>query len=439
MNSLKKMDAMNRIRKIPSARLIAIGFLAVILLGAVLLSLPISHTGVERVSFLDALFTATSAVCVTGLVVVDTGTAYTFFGKLVIMLLIQAGGLGVATLGIAVTLLVSKRLTYKDSILIKDSLNTEGLGSVNLLARKVLLVTFCAEAAGALLSLSVFIRDYPFLKALGISIFHSVSAFNNAGFDILGGMRSLTGYAHDVTLNLVTCALIVCGGLGYLVILDVLRNRRPKKLSLQSKIVLCVTGSLIAAGALLLLLIEDVGPLGALFQSVTARTAGFNTYDLMTFSAAGQLVLCCLMFIGASPGSTGGGIKTTTFFSMLVAAKSASTGGKLQAFKRKIPADIIARAFVVVFLAASLVIVSTLALCALERDHTFMQLLFEEISAFATVGLSITPTPKLGSVSRLILMLSMFIGRVGPLTIATIWIYRSQTSYSYTEEGYTIG
>jgi trk system potassium uptake protein TrkH len=147
MNSLKKMDAMNRIRKIPSARLIAIGFLAVILLGAVLLSLPISHTGVERVSFLDALFTATSAVCVTGLVVVDTGTAYTFFGKLVIMLLIQAGGLGVATLGIAVTLLVSKRLTYKDSILIKDSLNTEGLGSVNLLARKVLLVTFCAEAA----------------------------------------------------------------------------------------------------------------------------------------------------------------------------------------------------------------------------------------------------------------------------------------------------
>jgi trk system potassium uptake protein TrkH len=233
-------------------------------------------------------------------------------------------------------------------------------------------------------------------------------------------MRSLTGYAHDVTLNLVTCALIVCGGLGYLVILDVLRNRRPKKLSLQSKIVLCVTGSLIAAGALLLLLIEDVGPLGALFQSVTARTAGFNTYDLMTFSAAGQLVLCCLMFIGASPGSTGGGIKTTTFFSMLVAAKSASTGGKLQAFKRKIPADIIARAFVVVFLAASLVIVSTLALCALERDHTFMQLLFEEISAFATVGLSITPTPKLGSVSRLILMLSMFIGLVGPLTIATI-------------------
>jgi trk system potassium uptake protein TrkH len=199
------------------------------------------------------------------------------------------------------------------------------------------------------LSFSVFIKDYPFWKALGISVFHSVSAFNNAGFDILGGMRSLTMYTNNVPLNFITCALIVCGGLGYLVILDVIKNKRFKKITLQSKIVLCMTLSLIAGGTLLLLITDDVNLLGALFQSVTARTAGFNTYDLTAFTAAGQLVLCCLMFIGASPGSTGGGIKTTTFFSMLVAAKSASTGGKLQTFRRKIPADIIERAFVVVF------------------------------------------------------------------------------------------
>jgi trk system potassium uptake protein TrkH len=376
---------------------------------------------------------------VTGLVVVDTGTAYTVFGKVVILLLIQAGGLGVATLGIAVTVLVNRRMTYKDSLLIKDSLNTENLGSVNWLLNKVFLVTLCAEAAGALLSFSVFIRDYPFWKALGISVFHSVSAFNNAGFDLLGGMRSLTGYSDNVPLNLITCALIVGGGLGYMVILDIIRKKRLRKVSLQSKIVLCTTFALITAGTLLLLATEDVGFLGALFQSVTARTAGFNTCDIAAFSAAGQLTLCCLMFIGASPGSTGGGIKTTTFFSLLLAAKSASTGGRLQAFRRKIPADVVTRAFVVAFLAASLVIISTLALCVLEPGHTFMQLLFEEISAFGTVGLSIAPTPTLGPAARLILMLSMFIGRVGPLTVATIWIYKPQSAYSYTEEGYTIG
>jgi trk system potassium uptake protein TrkH len=376
---------------------------------------------------------------VTGLVVVDTGTAYTIFGKTVIALLIQTGGLGVATLGIAVTLIVSKRMTYKDSLLIKDSLNTENLGNVNWLTKRVLIITFCVEAAGALLSLTVFCKDYPFLEALGISVFHSVSSFNNAGFDLLGGMRSLTGYAHNVPLNLITCALIVCGGLGYLVILDVTKNKRFKKLSLQSKIVLCVTGSLILGGTLLLLITDDIDLLGALFQSVTARTAGFNTYDLTAFSVAGQLVLCCLMFIGASPGSTGGGIKTTTFFSLLVASKAASTGGKLQAFRRKIPADVVSRAFVVVFLSASLVFVSTLLLCIFEPEHSFMQLFFEEISAFATVGLSIATTPTLGSAARIILIISMFIGRVGPLTIATIWIYRPQSLYSYTEEGYTIG
>ncbi len=430
---------MRILKKIPSARIIALGFLAVIAAGTLLLSLPIAHTGAERVTVFDALFTATSAVCVTGLVVVDTGTAYTVFGKTVIMLLIQAGGLGVATLGIAVTVLVNRRMTYKDSLLIKDSLNTENLGSVNWLLNKVFLVTLCAEAAGALLSFAVFSRDYPFWKALGISIFHAVSAFNNAGFDLLGGMRSLTGYSHNIPLNLITCALIVSGGLGYLVILDIIRKKRLRKVSLQSKIVLCTTFALISAGTLLLLATEDVGFLGALFQSVTARTAGFNTYDIAAFSSAGQLALCCLMFIGASPGSTGGGIKTTTFFSLLTAAKAASTGGKLQAFRRKIPADVVTRAFVVAFLAASLVIVSTLALCALEPGHTFMQLLFEEISAFGTVGLSIAPTPTLGPAARVILMLSMFIGRVGPLTVATIWVYKPQAAYSYTEEGYTIG
>jgi trk system potassium uptake protein TrkH len=418
---------------------VPLGFAFVIFLGAFILFLPISHNEGVDVAFIDALFTSTSAVCVTGLNVVDTANTYNVFGRTIVALLIQIGGLGVTSVGVSFILLARKKVDFKDRILIKEALNLDSLKGVVKLVKSILLMTLCFEGVGVILSFIVFSQDYPAPKALGISLFHAVSAFNNAGFDILGDFKNLLDYQSNVLLNLTTCGLIIFGGLGFVVIKEIIHKHSFKKLSLHSKVVITMTIILLTVGTVLLKLTQDISWLGAFFFSTSARTAGFSTYNLGNFTNASLFILIILMFVGASPGSTGGGIKTTTAFTMVKSAYSVSTNRHCSCFKRKIPTETISKAFILTFLATSWVCLCTTVLCILEPEYTFIQLLFEEVSGFGTVGLSTGITPDLISPSELIIIITMFIGRVGPLTIASLWSFRPLSNVRYSEESITIG
>jgi len=427
------------IQKLPPGQIIALGFALVILAGALVLMLPLSRNSGVEVSFVDALFTSTSAVCVTGLIAVDTADTFTVFGRTAVALLIQIGGLGVTSVGVAFILAAGKRVGFKERLLVREALNVDSGKGIVRLVKSVLLMTLCFELAGTLLSFLVFVQDYPPLSALGISLFHSVAAFNNSGFDILGGLQNLIPYRDDLLLNLTTCGLIFFGGLGFLVILDVLKKHSFRKLAFHSQVVITVSVFLILSGTLLLKATEEVTWLGAFFHSVSARTAGFSTYPLGTFTDAGLFVLILLMFIGASPGSTGGGIKTSTLFTLALATRSAATNRPCEAFRRRVPGQAIYRAFIITLLAALVVCAGAFGLCLLEPEYSFMELLFETVSAFGTVGLSTGITPHLGGPAKLLLCLIMFIGRLGPLTIASLWAFQPNERVRYPEETITIG
>ncbi|MBS5724985.1 MAG: TrkH family potassium uptake protein [Clostridiales bacterium] len=427
------------IKKQPPGRLIVLGFALVILLGTGLLLLPISVRSDAHVSFIDALFTSTSAVCVTGLIAIDVADHFTVFGQTIVAVLIQIGGLGVTSIGVGLILAAGKRVSFKGRILVKEALNVDGFRGMVRLVKAVLLMTLCFELVGMILSFIVFVQDYPPLRALGISAFHSIAAFNNSGFDILGGLRNLIPYQSNVLLNLTTSGLIIFGGLGFLVILDVLKKRSFKKLMLHSKIVIVTTVVLIVTGMLLLKATEEISWLGAFFQSVSARTAGFSTYPIGEFTNAGLFVLIILMFIGASPGSTGGGIKTSTFFVLMQQVRSLFTKKHIGAFRRSISSETLTKASVIALLSLLLVCVGTFLLCILEPNCSFVQLLFEEVSAFGTVGLSTGITPSLADGSKLVLIFTMFAGRVGAFTLLSIWIERPAPTTHYTEESITIG
>ncbi len=426
-------------RWLSPGRFLALGFAAVILLGTILLLLPVSANPGVTIHPVDALFTSTSAVCVTGLIVIDTADHFSVFGRTVVALLIQIGGLGITSIGVTFILLAGKKIGLRERVLVKEALNLDTLKGVVQLIKSVMLVTLCFEAVGMALSYIVFSQDYPPLSALGISAFHSVAAFNNSGFDILGGYQNLIPYRDNVLLNLTTCGLIIFGGLGFYVIREILHKRSLRNLSMNTKIVLTMTVSLLAIGTVLLKLTDDVTWLGAFFQSTSARTAGFSTYALGDFTAAGQFVLIILMFIGASPGSTGGGIKTTTAFTLLKSLLAFSANRDCTAFRRKIPKESIIKAFTVTSLAAIVVCFMTLLICITEPHFTFMQVFFEVVSGFGTVGLSTGITPNLTAVSKILLCLTMFIGRLGPLTMACVWVYQPSSNLSYAEERVTIG
>ena len=430
---------MNLIKKIKPGRIIVLGFLIVILLGTILLMLPISINEGENVSFIDALFTSTSAVCVTGLIAIDTADTFTVFGRTVVALLIQIGGLGVTSVGVGFIMLLKKKIGIKERTLIKESMSLDSLKGVVKLVKSILIMTLIFESIGVILSYIVFSKDYAPLDALGISLFHSIAAFNNSGFDILGGLQNLIPYQSNVILNLTTCGLIIFGGIGFLVIKEIIEVRSFKKFTLHTKIVLIMTGILLVVGTILLKLTEDISWLGAFFFSTSARTAGFSTYPLSNFTNAGLFVLIILMFIGASPGSTGGGIKTTTLFTLNKSIYSTSTNKHCTAFKRKIPLGVILKAFNVTILALFVICIGTFILSILEPNYTFMQLLFEVTSAFGTVGLSTGITPDLSALSKFIISLIMFIGRLGPMTIATIWSFKKPSDACYSEETVIIG
>ncbi len=427
------------IKKLSPGRLVVLGFAFVILLGSLLLWLPISANEGVDVAYIDALFTSTSAVCVTGLIAVDTADTFNVFGRTVVALLIQVGGLGVTCVGVGFILLVGKKIGIHGRVLIRDTMNLGTVKGVVKLIRSILFMTLLFEGIGVILSFLVFSRDYPALDALGISVFHSVAAFNNSGFDILGGLRNLIPYQSNVLLNLTTCGLIIFGGLGFLVIKEVWRKRSWKKFSLHTKVVLSTTIVLLTVGTLLLKMTEEITWLGAFFQSTSARTAGFSSYPIGDFTNAGLFVLTILMFLGASPGSTGGGIKTTTTFVLYRSMLSSATNQRCSAFKRRIPDDVVRQAFTIAMLSGVVVCVQTFFMCLAEPGCSFVQLLFEVVSAFGTVGLSTGITSKLGAIAKLILVFTMFIGRLGPLTMATIWSFRPKAGAWYSEESVMIG
>lgn len=430
---------MKLIKKIKPSRIIVLGFLMVILLGTILLMLPISINEGKNVSFIDALFTSTSAVCVTGLIAIDTADTFTIFGRTVVALLIQIGGLGVTSVGVGFIMLMKRKIGIKERTLIKESMNLDSLKGVVKLVKSILLMTLIFESIGVILSYVVFSKDYAPLDALGISLFHSVAAFNNSGFDILGGLQNLIPYQNNILLNLTTCGLIIFGGIGFLVIKEIIEVKSFKKFTLHTKIVIIMTVILLIVGTILLKLTENISWLGAFFFSTSARTAGFSTYPLSSFTNAGLFVIIILMFIGASPGSTGGGIKTTTLFTLYKSIYSTSTNKHCIAFKRKIPLAVILKAFNITILALFIICIGTFILSILEPNYTFMQLLFEVTSAFGTVGLSTGITPDLSDISKAIISLIMFIGRLGPMTIATIWCCKEPSNARYSEETVIIG
>lgn len=428
------------IKRQPPVRIIAAGFAIVILLGSLLLILPCSvQEGVE-LNYIDALYTSTSAVCVTGLMVVDAGDTFTPLGQFLLALLIQIGGLGVTAVGAGIILAVGKRVDLKGRNLIREAMNLDSGKGIVTFIKNIFLTTLIFEGLGALLSFMVFVQDYPLLRAVGISLFHSVAAFNNSGFDILGNWQNLIPYQDNILLNLVTCGLIFFGGIGFLVIREVGEKRFCwKKFSMHTKVVLSVSGVLIVTGTLLIKLTEDISWLGAFFCSVSARTAGFSTYPLGNFSTSGLLVVTLLMFIGASSGSTGGGIKTSTFFVLLQGIKSAATNQSEKAFHYAVPKDAFRKASVITLLALSIVFIGTVLMLLMEPQLALEDVLFEITSAFGTVGLSTGITPDLGVGSKLLSILIMYIGRLGPLTIASLWYFSRGERVKVPEGNIVIG
>lgn len=421
-------------------RIIALGFLSVILIGSVLLMLPCSVKDGVTLRYIDALYTSTSAVCVTGLIAVDAGDTFTPLGQTFLALLIQIGGLGVTAMGAGVIIAIGKKVNMKGRNLIREAMNLDSGRGLVIFVRDIFITTVIIELSGAVLSFLVFIRDYPPIRAIGISLFHSVAAFNNSGFDILGNFQNLIPYRDNVLLNVVTCALIILGGIGFLVIREVCAKRfRWKKLSMHAKVVISMSIVLIIVGAVMLKFTENITWMAAFFHSISARTAGFSTYPLGTFSQSGLLVLTVLMFIGASPGSTGGGIKTSTFFVLLQGIKSAATNKDEKAFRYAVPKNAFRKAAVIATLAVGVVIVGTYLMTIMEPDIPLADLLFEITSAFGTVGLSTGITPDLCDGAKFLSIVIMYIGRLGPLTIASLWYFTRGDRVSYPEGNIAIG
>ncbi len=428
--------------KLTATRTIAAGFLGIILAGTFLLMLPVSSAEGNVTDFLTALFTATSATCVTGLVVVDTYAGWSVFGKAVILLLIQIGGLGFMTVGVFVAVLMKKNIGLKERGILQESMNTLQIGGIVRLVKKITIGTFAIEGIGALLLSIRFIPQMGWAAGICNGIFHSISAFCNAGFDLMGRKEeysSLVSYSGDFLVNITVMLLIIIGGIGFLVWDDLQKKKfRFKEYLLHTKIVLVMTFVLIFAGAFLIYLFEkdhlmaDMGAgetiLTSLFASVTARTAGFNTIDVGGMSASSKLVTIVLMFIGGSPGSTAGGIKTTTFAVMLIfvwANLRNSHGSNI--FGRRLEEEEIRKASIVVTINLLLAVTAAIIVCAIQA-LPMEDVLLEVFSAIGTVGMSSGITRELNVISRGMIILLMYCGRIGSMTFALSFTERKRVA-----------
>ena len=429
-----------------------LSFILVILIGTILLMLPVASTQKRVTPFVNALFTSTSATCVTGLIVYDTATYFSRFGQVVILLLIQIGGLGIMTVSTAFALLMGRNIDLKLKNVMSQVVGGTNRINLSQLLKNILLVTGIIELTGAALLFSRFYHHHSLARALYLSMFHSVSAFCNAGFALFSD--NLVGFRDSAVVSIVIPLLIIFGGLGFSVIIDLYRyffkRDNVRKLTLHSKIVLVTTAFLIVGGMISFFVMEYYGTmkgfgihqrlLSSFFQSVTTRTAGFNTLDFGAMGKATLLVSMFLMFVGASPGSTGGGIKTTTFSILGLTMVSLLKGRRdISVFKRRIPSSNFREAAGLVFLSASLVFFIVLILLLVEPSP-FEKIMFEVISAFGTVGLSTGITPSLSLLGKILITLLMYVGRIGPLTLIYAFAVRNRkTNINYAEENIAIG
>jgi len=448
------------LRFLTPERTLILSFFIMILVGTWLLSLPYAAR-IKTSSFIDALFTATSAVCVTGLIVVDTGGFYSQFGQIIILILIQVGGLGIMTFSIFFYLLLGQSIGIRDRRIIQDTFSQFPIRNIYVLLKSVFLYTIIIEFVGALFLFIGWNGHLPLMTALYFSLFHAISAFCNSGFSLFSD--SFVGFQNNITLNLSITSLIILGGLGFIVLKEIvdigLRRNTSLRISLHSKVVLTTSVTLIVLGTLFIFLTErdnsllnlSLGEqvLTSYFQSVTSRTAGFNTLSMMSLGNATLFVLIILMFIGASPGSCGGGIKTTNLATLVSLAFNRYKGReRANLFKRTIPHETVARSISIILasiLAVTIITVFLLVTQLGDISHTesrglFLEYLFETVSAFGTVGLSMGVTTKLNSAGKLIIIAMMLLGRLGPLTLAFAMARRTKkTEFQYAEENIIVG
>lgn len=434
---------------------ITAGFAIIILIGSLLLSLPIVSADGKSIGRFNALFTATSAVCVTGLTVVDTARAFSRFGHVVILMLIQIGGLGFMTFATLIFSLMCKTLTLRERMVARESLNETQMNGLTQMMRWVALATFSVEAVGAVFLAFWMITRFGLKDGLFYAVFHAVSAFCNAGFDLFGNFSSFTEYCGDWYLNGIVMLLVILGGLGFGLLKDLCVNRRWRLLKLHTKIVLSTYVALFIFGFLFNLIIEwnrpetlgslavDKKILAAMFQSITLRTAGFNTISQKALHPATKLVNCALMFIGAAPASTGGGIKVTTFAIPILLVRMVMRGeSSINVFGRRLEATLVQRAVTIITLAMGVVAVDIIAISLLQPNMDLLDIAYECISAMGTVGISAVGTASLKTASKVLLILTMYIGRIGPLSVALALARKQefmQEKYRYPEEWLMIG
>ncbi|MFD1336213.1 TrkH family potassium uptake protein [Oceanobacillus iheyensis] len=423
-------------------QILTLGFIAVIIVGTFLLTLPISTS--EPIGVIDALFTATSATTVTGLVVLDTGTEFTLFGQIVIMILIQLGGLGLMTFAIMIVLILGKKIGLRERILVQESFNQSTLGGLVRLVKSLLIFTFSMEIIATVLLSIRWVPEYGFGIGIFTSLFHVVSAFNNAGFSLWSD--SLMGYVGDPVVNIIITFLFIVGGIGFTVISDLMRTRKYHQLSLHTKLMIIGTLSINIIATIVIFLLEytnsetlanlalDEKLWASYFQAVTPRTAGFNSLDIGSMNPATLTLTMFLMFIGAGSASTGSGIKLTTFI-VIVLAVNAYLRGKKEAviFKRSIPGQVVHRALAITVISL-LMVITVIFLLTITEDAPYLHIIFEAFSAFGTVGLSMGLTAELSESGKLLLCILMLAGRIGPITLAFALARTSKGNIGYPKD-----
>lgn len=438
----------NRKRKnsrLASLGLILLSFAVIILVGTILLACPFSHKG-DGLSFIDSLFVSTSAVCVTGLSpVADISASLNVFGRIVLAILIEIGGLGFVTILMFIAVIFGFKISFGQRMLLKEALNQDTIGGIVMLIKHIVLTAITIQFIGFALNFIdfFFIHEFSFVDAIGFALFHAISSFNNAGFDLFGS-TSLVQFSDDILFNISTSLMIIMGGIGFVVIFDLLQKKRLRKLNMHSKIVLMMTTILLAFGTIAYKALnwDSITFLEAFFLSVSTRTAGFYSFDLGLLDNASVIITMILMFFGAAPVSTGGGVKVTTLFTLISSFVRFAKGSReAHAFKRKIPEQQETKAFVLTTFALSFVILTMIIISISERNNnvvTIKSLLFECVSAFGTVGLTLGITPLLNPFSKVILCIIMFVGRLGPITFISMF-NRNANAINKDSIGYVEG
>ncbi len=437
----------NKIRLSPFI-FIFLSFLIVIFIGSFLLWLPISQTD-NKLSYIDSLFLSTSAICVTGLTPVSNLAEHlNIFGRVILAILIEIGGLGIVSIMMFIAILFGFKITFNQRSLLKEALNQNEVGGIVNMLIKIVSTALIIQFVGFILNFIslYFIEHLSFAESLGYGLFHAISSFNNAGFDLFGS-SSLINYSNNYLLMFSTCLMIFLGGIGFIVIFDIIQKKSIRKLSLHSKIVLTMSTILLVVGALLIKLLnfDTISLHDAIFLSFSLRTAGFTTVDLNNLSLASQIIMFILMFVGAGSASTGGGIKVSTFFVLILAFKNFAQGNKdIHVFKRQIPNDQVSKAFILTSFSTFFIIIISTIIATIEKNNfNLLQIFFEVVSGFGTVGLSLSVTPLLSSLSKLIICVTMFTGRLGPLLFISLFHQKHEViqkdQVGYVEENVIIG